>query len=325
MDKVEGMSYNDVSMQELILDSYLSAFKAANQSKRTSASTRFKIFDDANYKFYADPQMSDKAVNQFVTSLTKSKEPVVVQQAQQGDVDVNNQITSTPVVAPKTVLTMGKQQRTGLATFTIPGTIAEGDMVAGVDAKTFTPAAIEQIVKANPDTLFVGAGIALKPGAATRNTTNFKASNTTLVSLGAANYSSVPYKYTPNVYKKDGTLIPGSIMTDETYDQNILALEDAIQKIVDKLGDSDVVFDANGYGQELIGRDPLNPNRQVLETSPAPKTFVYLSKRLYEEFGFINPNSLGANTIVNMVQSNQRVNELELFNKLKEEALSCGI
>ena len=325
MDKIEGMSYNDVSMQELILDSYLSAFKAANQSKRTSASTRFKIFDDANYKFYADPQMSDKAVNQFVTTLTKSKEPVVVQQAQQGDVDVNNQITSTPVVAPKTVLTMGKQQRTGLATFTIPGTIAEGDMVAGVDAKTFTPAAIEQIVKANPDTLFVGAGIALKPGAATRNTTNFKASNTTLVSLGAANYSSVPYKYTPNVYKKDGTLIPGSIMTDETYDQNILALEDAIQKIVDKLGDSDVVFDANGYGQELIGRDPLNPNRQVLETSPAPKTFVYLSKRLYEEFGFINPNSLGANTIVNMVQSNQRVNELELFNKLKEEALSCGI
>jgi hypothetical protein len=313
MDRVSGMEVNDTSIQELILDSYLKAFKASNSNKKTTANKRFKIFDDPNFKFYANPEMSDKAVSDFVASTTKA------------DATVNQQVSSTPVAAPTTVLTMGKQQRTGVATFTIPGVKAETDAVAAVEAKTFGQANIDAIIAANPNTVFVGAGIAIKPGATSRNTTNYKASNTTVAQVGPASYGSIPYKYLPNVYKKDGTLIADSIMSDETYDQNIQVLEDAIQKIVENIGDKDVVFDANGYGQELLGRDPLNPNSMVLDKAPAPKTFVYLSKRLYEEFGFINPNSLGSNTIVNAVQTNQRVNELELFNTLKNEALSCSI
>lgn len=484
MDRVSGMEVNDTSIQELILDSYLKAFKASNSNKKTTANKRFKIFDDPNFKFYANPEMSDKAVNEFVTTITKAATPVTVQQAQptaqptakdfskkniftvkpiqaadkkatlkasiatqyigfgegiagsstetyrkqagmfantgnyskddvifvsiggkrgteeqqktqqdrtiaeaikavesgatiltdnkaytdassyntgekrlydamqkagysyseitvddqiigtwtktatqqaKADTTVNQQVSSTPVAAPTTVLTMGKQQRTGVATFTIPGVKAETDAVAAVEAKTFGQANIDAIIAANPNTVFVGAGIAIKPGATSRNTTNYKASNTTVAQVGPASYGSIPYKYLPNVYKKDGTLIADSIMSDETYDQNIQVLEDAIQKIVENIGDKDVVFDANGYGQELLGRDPLNPNSMVLDKASAPKTFVYLSKRLYEEFGFINPNSLGSNTIVNAVQTNQRVNELELFNTLKNEALSCSI
>jgi hypothetical protein len=238
----------------------------------------------------------------------------------------NQQIASQPVATPvTTVLGMGKQQRTGVPTFSIPGVKAKDDKVGTVESKTFNQTNINAIKEANPNTIFIGSGIAIKPGATTRNTTGYAGSNTTLVQLGPGSYGSIPYKYLPNVYKKDGTLIPNSIMTDETYDDNIQVIEDAIQQIVENLGDKDVVLDANGYGQELLGRDPLSPSTIILDKSPAPKTFVYLSKRLYEEFGFINPNSLGSNTIVNTVQSNQRVNELELFNKLKNEALSCSI
>lgn len=87
-------------------------------------------------------------------------------------------------------------------------------------------------------------------------------------------------------------------ITDDTYDSNIETIEKGIQELI-KLRDTgkNIIFSQRGYGLTLLGyafdeniNDP-KAKIQPMENAPAPKTFVYLSKRLREEFSYVNPMS----------------------------------
>jgi hypothetical protein len=76
--------------------------------------------------------------------------------------------------------------------------------------------------------------------------------------------------------------------------------------------DNTYVMDANGRPvMETVTRyyvvSPASGS-----TMPAPQTFLYLSKRLFEEFGFINPNYLSTNTGRGVVQSSQPVTDQQV-------------
>lgn len=79
--------------------------------------------------------------------------------------------------------------------------------------------------------------------------------------------------------------------TDKTYSSNVATIEKGIQNLM-RLRDEGktLIFDSNGYGQTLIGyiRDEKTKDKKSKQI-PAPKTFLYLTKRLYDEFGYINP------------------------------------
>jgi hypothetical protein len=90
-------------------------------------------------------------------------------------------------------------------------------------------------------------------------------------------------------------------ITDATYDANVETIEKGIQELM-KLRDETqnpktLVFSQRGYGLGLLGyafdENVNDPNTQLMsmENAPAPKTFVYLSRRLREEFGYVNPMS----------------------------------
>jgi hypothetical protein len=80
-------------------------------------------------------------------------------------------------------------------------------------------------------------------------------------------------------------------MTDDNYDNNIKAIEQSIQGLIETAKDYDnrIFWNAAGYGQGMIGADANGQNLDQ-KKAKAPKTFVYLSKRLYEEFGYKNKN-----------------------------------
>ena len=80
-------------------------------------------------------------------------------------------------------------------------------------------------------------------------------------------------------------------MTDATYDLNIQAIENSIQALKKAAKDYDnkIFWNAAGYGQYMIGAD-VNGENVNQNRAKATKTFVYLSKRLYDEFGYKNKN-----------------------------------
>lgn len=92
---------------------------------------------------------------------------------------------------------------------------------------------------------------------------------------------------TAKTYQK----VSSARMTDETYDENIKSIEKSLQDLQSYLKDEKLkpFWNSYGYGQYMIGADQygenINPGAMI-----APKTFVYLSKRLYEMFGYVNPN-----------------------------------
>ena len=80
-------------------------------------------------------------------------------------------------------------------------------------------------------------------------------------------------------------------MNDDNYEDNIEAIEQSIQGLIEvaKDYDNNIFWNAAGYGQGMIGAD-VNGQNLDQKKAKAPKTFVYLSKRLYEEFGYKNKN-----------------------------------
>lgn len=97
--------------------------------------------------------------------------------------------------------------------------------------------------------------------------------------------------------------------TDKTYTQNADLIGKQIQQLKEMATDPNVelVFDASGVGLPLLGYgrsestiagNLISPYSATVKKSaegtpifnaPAPKTYVYLSKRLYEAFGYVNP------------------------------------
>jgi hypothetical protein len=70
-----------------------------------------------------------------------------------------------------------------------------------------------------------------------------------------------------------------------------------------------LIFSMNGYGQYMLGASDVALTKAAGENVIAPQTFLYLSKRLFEEFGYINPNYLMTKTGRAEVQSSQPVTD----------------
>ncbi len=85
-------------------------------------------------------------------------------------------------------------------------------------------------------------------------------------------------------------------LTDETLEENKKLIDDAIQNILNRRSNKLLVFNKNGYGQNLIGRNPNNAS-ELKGKVTAPKTFQYLSQKLAQHFGFVNPNSTLQSTV----------------------------
>ena len=114
---------------------------------------------------------------------------------------------------------------------------------------------------------------------------------------------TIPEKNAVGIITKKFSKIQNNdqFITDATYDANIETIEKGIQELIklrdDKQNPKTLVFNQRGYGLALLGyafdeniNDP-KAKIQEMENAPAPKTFVYLSKRLREEFGYVNPMS----------------------------------
>jgi hypothetical protein len=123
--------------------------------------------------------------------------------------------------------------------------------------------------------------------------------------------------------------VPDTFLTDKTYKSNIETIEKGIQNMI-KLRDEGkiLVFDDNGYGNSLLGygfSEKFIKEDKVLATAPAPETFVYLSKRLFEEFGYINPGysrvarvTGSGKALAEQIVANQPVTDETVREKFKE-------
>lgn len=109
-------------------------------------------------------------------------------------------------------------------------------------------------------------------------------------------------------------------ITDDTYAENVERIEAGIQELIKKRdAGTKIVFNKDGYGNDLI---KLSPDNKYY----APETFVYLSKRLFEEFGFINPSYLkvakmgveSAKELAKEMVKNEPVTDEQVMEKQKE-------
>jgi carbon monoxide dehydrogenase subunit G len=113
-------------------------------------------------------------------------------------------------------------------------------------------------------------------------------------------------------------------ITDDTYEANIETIEKGIQELI-KLRDDiqnprNLIFSSRGYGLSLLGYGyDENVKLRELENAPAPKTFVYLSNRLREEFGYVNPMSRVLAQSRAEIAKTQRVTD----DQVREQFLKC--
>lgn len=104
-------------------------------------------------------------------------------------------------------------------------------------------------------------------------------------------------------------LVNEDFFSDSTYKQNTDLIEKQLQDLKALAADPNVqvIFNSEGVGLPLLGygrsETPIEANmvspytgtvRKISEeanefSAPAPKTYVYLSKRIYELFGYVNP------------------------------------
>jgi hypothetical protein len=112
------------------------------------------------------------------------------------------------------------------------------------------------------------------------------------------------------------------LVTDATYDLNVKKIDASIENIKKLVASGkNLVFSETGHGASLLGygrteKTKLESN-QLVKTPNAPKTFVYLTKRLFEEFGYVNPiakNNLDASELFS---SKQEVKDSDVTEALK--------
>lgn len=93
----------------------------------------------------------------------------------------------------------------------------------------------------------------------------------------------------------------------ERIDQAIEVMKSEVEK------GKTLVFSDRGYGQEWNGFFLKEPKSETLKNSLskilAPETFLYLSKRLYEEFGYLNPGYRSKPEGKTIIQANQEITD----------------
>ena len=116
----------------------------------------------------------------------------------------------------------------------------------------------------------------------------------------------------------DTTLLIKDALTDETIDENKKDIDDAIAKLLDEQEKGKIlVFDANGYGQYMIGYNETTG--QKLSSEPiAPDTFLYLSQQLFINFGYVNPHYLDYVEGRREVQKSQPITDDEILEQIKK-------
>lgn len=86
-------------------------------------------------------------------------------------------------------------------------------------------------------------------------------------------------------------------ITDATYEDNVKMIDEFLEELDKRLQPGEdgiqkrLVFPKEGLGKALLGYKRAQTEEDKDKITPAPKTYLYLSKRLFERYGYINPGS----------------------------------
>ena len=109
-------------------------------------------------------------------------------------------------------------------------------------------------------------------------------------------------------------------LSDENYDANVIQIEKDIAALKDLQAKGRIlVFNSAGYAQALSGAEDITGNNYSLENAIAPRTFLYLSQRLYEEFGYINKNMMKQPEGRRIIQKSQATSD----DAVREKQIAC--
>jgi hypothetical protein len=153
-----------------------------------------------------------------------------------------------------------------------PLVVADTEGVFGYNMKDIKSTNVEGLSAEHPDKLFIYNAATVGTSAAVKNDWVFFGKRIPN-SLGLPSLKTYGESALSQLRDVDGK------MTDENR-QAIDGIIDAI-----KADGRTPVFNEDGYGQQMVGKVGL-------ETDVAKDTFLYLSKRLLEEFNYINPKYL---------------------------------
>jgi len=109
----------------------------------------------------------------------------------------------------------------------------------------------------------------------------------------------------------------GSVIRDKDGDIDPdvkIAIDNAIEQLVEESVGKTIVFNNKGYGQDMLD---TGTNGSMF----APQTFLYLSKQLFENFGYINPGYLKTGTGKAVVQEKQEVSDIKIKEVNKQAVL----
>lgn len=110
-----------------------------------------------------------------------------------------------------------------------------------------------------------------------------------------------------------------SLWTDQTFEINKARIDESLSRINDLYqSDKKIAFSKLGYGQYML--DPISEESSNLR---APKTFSYLSRMLYEMFGYINPRAKLVTDVQNVINQQQEdilnISDVMMRNKIRSE------
>lgn len=171
-----------------------------------------------------------------------------------------------------------------------------------------------KLALANPKKIFVwGAGKNVNSAVSNRTSDKVRAKDSFL--------KDVDNSY-PLIVKASNSVGQGPALhlSDDNLEENKKIIE---QNIADLKAKRDagytLVFNSSGYGQALIGAEDVTGDNINLAKAHAPETFRYLSKRLFEEFNFINKHLLYSKEGRAIVQQTQPVSD----DAVREKLISC--
>lgn len=171
-----------------------------------------------------------------------------------------------------------------------------------------------KLALANPKKIFVwGAGKNVNSAVSNRTSDKVRAKDSFL--------KDVDNSY-PLIVKASNSVGQGPALhlSDDNLEENKKIIE---QNIADLKAKRDagytLVFNSSGYGQALIGAEDVTGDNIDPAKAHAPETFRYLSKRLFEEFNFINKHLLYSKEGRAIVQQTQPVSD----DAVRDKLISC--
>lgn len=162
-----------------------------------------------------------------------------------------------------------------------PQVYDESKFVSG-NVYNLTTEAIKEIAQENPGKLFVFDDYFPTTTGATKTT----GSDYTRQAWIPAKAMGVAFGI-PTLSLGVSTSLP---VTDQNYDQLKAQIDQVLDGLLEKKKQAvEIVFPSRGLGQSLIGFATEPTQNVYVGNAPAPSLFVYLSKRLLQDFGYNNP------------------------------------